>query len=31
MAITKVVTYDMEILGDWIVQVRRKDTYEENI
>lgn len=30
MAITKEVRYDMEILGEWAIHVRRRDAYVEN-
>ena len=30
MAINKVTTYDMEVINDWTIQVRRRDAYVEN-
>ena len=30
MAIKKVTTYDYEIIGDWSINVRRRDSYVEN-
>ena len=30
MAIEKVVTYDYEVIGDYSVQVRRRDSYVED-
>ena len=30
MAITKSTTYDGEVIGDWAVQVRRREAYSED-
>jgi len=30
MAITKVVEYDVEKVGEWCIHVRRRDVYKEN-